>query len=592
MIHEFYEELKRRNVFKGALAYVVVSWVVTQVASIVFPAFELGPQWMRYLLIILVVLFPVWLVISWFYEITANGIKKTANVATSESIRGKTSNNLNYVIIGALLVAIVLLAVNTYGTYTNGEDAKETQLVEAIKTDSIASKEKSVAVLAFADMSPEKDQGYFSDGISEEILNYLAKNPELQVTSRTSSFSFKGSNTTVKEIGEKLNVNYVLEGSVRKASKIFRITTQLINTQTGKHLWSETYDRQMDDIFAIQDEIAAEVTKNLEANLLDEKIKKTNTEAYTKYLQAKNLYDRYTKESVSSAYQLINESIEIDSLYAPAWLLKAKITYSGNNWELFESVSSINKNLQYIQTALDLDPNYAVAFAYRAGIYLSQGMYEKARQDLQKALKIDPENAEVLGRVSYYPTISHVERVKLLNKAIKIDPMNELNFLRLARAFLFKREYEKSLEAMDTFLLFAPYGPSEHAVKAELLALTGEYERALTEVALEDDEMSKSYSRTLIALIFKEENKEELVANFKEKYAEKYAYLAAQMFAYQNKKDTAYFWLEKAFEQNSGELVYQLNGDPYMDPLRNDARFKKFKSKIDFPEPLVFDFEN
>lgn len=219
----------------------------------------------------------------------------TKNVVPEHSITNKTSNRLNYVIIGSLVIAIALL---TYSIASQKQVVSESNL-ESISegaSESLISNEivtavataKSIAVLAFADMSPEKDQEYFSDGISEEILNLLAKVPDLKVISRTSSFSLKGKGLDIKEIGKKLHVNHVLEGSIRKSGNTFRITAQLINVTTGAHIWSETYDRNMEDIFKIQDEIATKVTQQLRVSLLGIPLTSTtaNTEAYKLYLQA------------------------------------------------------------------------------------------------------------------------------------------------------------------------------------------------------------------------------------------------------------------------------------------------------------------
>ncbi|SFZ92231.1 TolB amino-terminal domain-containing protein [Flaviramulus basaltis] len=591
----YYNELKRRNVFKGALAYILFSWILIQVFSILLSTFEAPSYIMKIIVVLLLVSFPVWIIFSWVYEITPEGIKKTKNVHPEYSTVNKTNNRLNYIIIGALMIAIILLGVNAYATYnTNGASLKETQFLE--QATSISKPEyvvKSVAVLAFSDMSPKNDQEYFSDGISEEILNYLAKNPELKVLSRTSSFYFKGKEATTTEIGEKLNVNYILEGSVRKAGEVLRITAQLINVKDGLHLWSETYDRKMNDIFAIQDEIAQEVTKNLEANLLNEKIKEANTEAYTKYLEAKNVYERYTKEGNVNALRLVKESIAIDASYAPAWLLQAKIIRYGygyiNSKELFDK----DKIMPALQIALKLDSSYAIAYAYMGDYYVSlETDYVKARQNYQQALTLDSENAEVLRRVSNYPTISQEDRIKLLKKAIQIDPLDELNFLRLSSFYIYSREYKKALEAMDKYLLFSNYVPSDHAYRAEILALLGQQEEAMVEIEQETDDISKRYTRALIALIFKEKDSEKYVNSYKEKFASEYPYTVAQMYAYQNKKDSAYVWLQKAFDKKDINILAQFREDPYMDPLREDAQFKKFMSKVDFPEPLELNFIN
>jgi len=224
----YIEELKRRNVFKAGVAYLIVAWLIAQIASIILPTFEAPPWVMKTMLFVLIIGFPINLVISWIYDVTPDGIKKTRSLNERSFLKNK---RLNKVIVSALLVTVVIIASNLFFNRVNTTD-------------------KSIAVLAFADMSPNKDQEYFSDGISEELLNLLAKIPELKVISRTSSFSYKGTNKTATEIAKALNVSYILEGSIRKADNIVRVTAQLIRANDGFHEWSHTYDRALDSIFS------------------------------------------------------------------------------------------------------------------------------------------------------------------------------------------------------------------------------------------------------------------------------------------------------------------------------------------------------
>lgn len=289
--------------------------------AIIIPAFELPGSLLRISIIILSVCFPLWLIFSWIYEITPEGIKKTKSVLPERSIAGQTSNQLNYIIIIGLVIALGLLIKNSISTQAS-----------PVAEDSITevANDKSVAVLAFADMSPEHDQEYFSDGISEEILNLLTKVPELKVISRTSSFSYKGMEVTIKKIGQELNVSHILEGSIRKSGNTFRITTQLIDATNGTHVWSETYDRNMQDIFKVQDEIATNVTQQLKISLLGTELSSTpiDTNAYNLYLQARQLNLQSSSEGNANAFKLIRESMDIDSTYAPAWSLLGILYYN------------------------------------------------------------------------------------------------------------------------------------------------------------------------------------------------------------------------------------------------------------------------
>ena len=308
----FLSEMKRRNVWKAAMAYIIASWVLLQVLAVLLPAFE-ATVYIKWAFFFLLAAFPFWLAFSWVYEITAEGLKKTENIPPEESITPVTGSRLNKFILAALGVAIVLLCISIFRDSTASAVESEGNRL-AVLPDSLP-EEKSIAVLAFADMSPQKDQEYFSDGISEEILNLLARIPELKVISRTSSFSFKDQNATTEDIGKALGVNHILEGSVRKSGNTLRITAQLINVSDGAHLWSKTYDRDLTDIFRVQDEIATEVTRELKATLMPEALisKEVDTEAYRLYLQARQLGNQFTAETSANAAELLKRSIAVDS---------------------------------------------------------------------------------------------------------------------------------------------------------------------------------------------------------------------------------------------------------------------------------------
>jgi TolB-like protein len=248
-------ELKRRNVVKVAVAYAIVGWLLVEVASTVLPTFE-APQWLLQAFTLFIVLgFPLALIFAWAFELTPEGIKREKDVDRSASITHKTGRKLDFLIIAVLGMAVAYFVVDKFFWVE-----KESTITPAVT-------EQSVAVLPFVDMSPNKDQEYFSDGIAEELLNQLSKIRGLQVPGRTSTFAFKGQNEDFRVIGEQLHVAHVLEGSIRKAGERVRITVQLVKAADGFHLWSETYDRDLIDIFAIQEEIAKAVAKALSITL-------------------------------------------------------------------------------------------------------------------------------------------------------------------------------------------------------------------------------------------------------------------------------------------------------------------------------------
>src|SRR3990170_1555732 len=257
-----FEELKRRNVFRVGIAYVITAWLVAQIADLVLDNIE-SPAWvMQTLMLVLALGFPFALLFAWAFELTPEGIRKEKDVDRSQSITHETGRKLDYAIIAFLMLALGYFAWDKFAP--GGESAPATTVTEEEPPDT----GKSIAVLPFVNMSDDAGNEYFSDGISEEILNALAKVPELQVAGRTSSFAFKGLNQDLRQIGSALNVSHILEGSVRKAGKRVRITAQLIKAADGYHVWSDTYDRELDDVFAIQDEISAAILQQLKAKLV------------------------------------------------------------------------------------------------------------------------------------------------------------------------------------------------------------------------------------------------------------------------------------------------------------------------------------
>ncbi len=245
----FWGELKRRNVVRVTVAYVIVGWLILQLTDVLVPLLTL-PEWAgRLIFLLLLVGFPLALFFAWAFELTPEGLKKGKDVDRSDSITHLTGRKLDFGIIGVLVVAVGFLLVDKI--YLSEEDTAADEV--------IATERQSIAVLPFVNMSPDPDQEYFSDGLSEEILNLLAKIPELKVIGRTSSFAFKGKNEDLRIIGEALGVNTLLEGSVRKSGDRVRITAQLIDVSDASHIWSETYNRTLDDIFAVQDDVAAAI---------------------------------------------------------------------------------------------------------------------------------------------------------------------------------------------------------------------------------------------------------------------------------------------------------------------------------------------
>jgi len=313
-----FSELKRRNVFRVALLYLVASWLILQVTDVGISLLGLPVSSGRLIFLLLAVGFPLVVLFSWAYEITPDGLKKESEVQPDESITAHTAKKLNSAVIILLVLSLAALLADRLIPETASIIAPGATAV----TPGNSAPEQSIAVLPFVNMSADQDNEYFSDGLSEELLNLLAKIPELQVAARTSAFRFKGSDAGIGEIAGKLNVAHVLEGSVRKSGTEIRITAQLIKASDGYHLWSQTWDRTLNDVFAIQDEIAAAVVAALKVTLLGEvpHARVTDSEAYSLYLQSKAYSDKASKEGFEEAVALLTQALAIDPEYADAWV--------------------------------------------------------------------------------------------------------------------------------------------------------------------------------------------------------------------------------------------------------------------------------
>jgi TolB-like protein/Tfp pilus assembly protein PilF len=422
-----FNELKRRNVIRVGVAYIVTAWLIIQVVETLFPVFEIGNESVRLIVILLAVgLLPV-LFFAWAFELTPEGVKREKDVDRSQSIAPQTGNQIDRWVIAMLVVALTYFILDKF-ILDPGRDAElikatsqQTELDVLNRTP-----EKSIAVLPFVNMSSDPEQEFFSDGITEEILNSLAKVKELKVAGRTSSFAFKGRNEDVREIGELLNVAHVLEGSVRKAGNRIRITAQLIKVDDGYHLWSETFDRELTDVFAIQDEIALAILGQLKTQLLDESPQlvmstQTDTEVYELYLQARQLMYERKQESIELAAQLLERALSIDPGYAPAHaqLGIATLFLSERRYGDIPHEQARTRARNHLDTALEQDMNLAEAWA-GMGLYYDKG--KEAVAALENALTINPNLLDALNWL-YGAKADSPGAHKIVESILELDPL-------------------------------------------------------------------------------------------------------------------------------------------------------------------------
>jgi TolB-like protein/TPR repeat protein len=387
-----FRELRRRNVLKVAAAYLVVAWLIMQVADVMVPALQL-PDWvLTATLYFLLVGFLPAMVLAWAFELTPEGIRREKDVDRSESITAHTGRKLDFIIIGLLAVAVIYLLVDKFVL------EEEAAVVPDVTVESSENAAPSIAVLPFANMSGDAENEYFSDGISEEILNALAKVRELKVTGRTSSFAFKGRNEDLRLIGQTLDVSHILEGSVRKAGNTVRVTAQLIAVADGYHLWSETWDRELTDIFAIQDEIAGAILAALKTELVAGEIAsttRTNPRVYENYLQARELIISRSGPNLEQARVLLDAAIAQDETFAPAWAQRGilAVLQSVQQYGQIPVEQSQAMARRDLDRALALDPELDDALAGIGLWYSNEGgpdNTEQAKRYLEQALSINP----------------------------------------------------------------------------------------------------------------------------------------------------------------------------------------------------------
>ncbi len=412
------EELKRRNVFRVGIAYVVIAWLLLQVSDVVLNNIA-APGWVfKAILLVLALGFPLVLFFAWVFELTPEGLKKEKEVDRTQSITHSTGRKLDYAIIGLMALALGYFA---WDKFLGGEGAAAPDAApvtaettpaaaaapaaasDTASTPVTAAPAHSIAVLPFTDMSPEGDQEYLSDGIAEELLNLLVQIPDLQVAARTSSFSFKGKEVQIAEVASALHVAHVLEGSVRKSGNRVRITAQLIKADDGYHLWSQTFDRTLDDVFAIQDEISAAVVAALKIQLLGAAPKsvEVNPEAYALYLQGRYFVERRTRKDWENAVSAYRQALKIDPNYAAAWAGLSQVLTAQAGQGYIELNAGTAEARAAALKALEIDPNLAEAHAALGQIQISYDWdWTGAESSLKRALELADGDSRNLTRMA------------------------------------------------------------------------------------------------------------------------------------------------------------------------------------------------
>jgi TolB-like protein/Tfp pilus assembly protein PilF len=575
----FITELKRRNVFRVGAAYLMLGWVVVEVTSTVAPAFGL-PDWTLTLVTWLgVIALPFVLLFAWAFELTPEGLKRDSEVDRTHSIAHETGTRLNYVIIALLAVAILMVAVDRYlPSASPGNSAIAVETVTSIPAapQSAAKLKPSIAVLPFTDMSENQDQEYFADGIAEELLNLLAGIPELRVIARTSSFAYKGKELPIQEIASKLNVAYLLEGSIRKSGDKIRITAQLIDAENSSHLWSQTWDRSLTDIFAVQDEIAAAVVEQSKVSLIGQIPRTTTTDpaAYELKLRARNLWSKGTENAYNQSVALLREALEIDPNYADAW---ASLAYSYLYQSFFiDNALPYSKRAELARDAankaLAVEPTHVNAQLVLAEIALARRDIASATQyylQMQKSgtgQHLAGMLADIFGQTDTYVALSEQDT--------RDNPQWAYAHGYLGETYMSVGRIDDAISSWRTSLLLNPESPVGHAAIGRALLETGQAEAALAETRLEPREINRLHTLVLVfRALGQPEKADAALAELIQNYGREEPYWVAEVYALSGDNDNAFTWLDRVLEDEYAGGT-SLHRSPAFKALHGDERWE------------------
>ena len=566
--------LRRRKVMQWGIAYAAGAWGLLQGLAYVTTTFHWPERFQQLATLALLVALPVVLVLAWYHG--DNGQQRVSRTEL------------------AVLTLLFLLGGGMFWRYERASEmAGVAPPPTSIAPAAAIATDVSIAVLPFVNMSPDKDQEYFAEGLSEELLNLLAQVPQLRVIARTSSFSFKGKGVDITAIARRLNVANVLEGSVRKSGDTLRITTQLIRASDSSHLWSQTYDRQMTDVFKVQDEIAAAVVDELKIKLLAAapQARATDSRAYALYLQARTIGRQNTAAAYERAVGLYQQALALDPAYAAAWVGLAGTYCEQVNEGLRVNDEGIRLAREATDKALALDPRFGPAYAQLGWIalYYDRDLQAAARH-LEQALALEPSNPDIIGTAAVL-----ARRLGQLDKAISIgryqvarDPVNSDDHHRLGLAYRYAGLLDDAIAEFRTTLALSPDATGTHLVIGEILLQKGDPDAALVEIQKEPLEARRlgSLSMAYHALGRKVES-DAALAELIEKYEKTSADFIAIALAYRGEADLAFEWLDKAVryhDTNLGSIAVY----PMIASLHNDRRWLPFLRKLGMaPEQLA-----
>jgi len=582
-----FNELKRRNVFKVVLGYIILGWVVLQVADVVVTPLNL-PEWtISFLILIGFLGFPFVVFFSWTFELTPDGIKRDHEVVRDESITQQTGRTIDFLIIGVLVVAL------SFFIYRSEFSHQATEKVTASSSNKDSPHINSIAVLPFVNISSDKEQEYFSDGLSEELLNLLAKIPQLRVIARTSSFSYKGKDATVSQVAKDLKVAHVLEGSVRKSGSTFRITAQLIRASDSSHLWSESFDREITDVFVVQDEIAKAVVDALKLKLLPEqKYSISNStsiapEAYNQYLLGRSFNRLGTFEGWKLAHTALSLSIELEPNYAQAHALLAQTISKLSDYYTTSSEIEVSRAqaMKFAEKAIALNPNLADGYRARALLKTVLYHYDDVKTDLLRALEINPGDSR--NNTSYgelLMTLGHFnEALVYLKKAVLLNPLSADAISNIGSIYNRQGKYLKAKATAKQALQLVPGHNFALTNLGIAYLMENDLNSALSLFKKHGDSFWRDFGLALVYFsLGNEQLSNQLLSSIIQHDAYNSAYQIAEIYAWRGENDLAFEWLQRAYKQNDGGLRI-IKIDSLIHNLYDDPRFTDLIKQLGLP---------
>ena len=577
----FFAELKRRNVYKVAVAYIVGGWALSQGIAQVFPVFDV-PNWAIRLVVLLIIIgLPVALVLAWAFEITPQGIKRTETADAMPQAGRQKNNAWIYVVVMGAVVSIGLFFL---GRYTAGNAASRNSEAGA------APPQKSIAVLPLLNESGDPKDEYFSDGLSEELIAALAQISGLKVIGRSSSFRFKDRKEEPKTIGERLGVSTLLDGTVRKQGDRVRIVAELVNAADGIQLWTRTFDRDLKDIFAVQEEIAKAVAESLKVKLFGtqenpSQIATNNVDAHNAYLQGHFHFLRRNVDDYRKAISYFDRAIELDPNYALAYAERAEA------WTMIGDLTgqrptAYPKAQSDAERAVAIAPGLAEARAALGWVrFFGEWKFADGLRELKRAKELSPTNPtanDLLARVIVYlGRIDEAERQA--REAVELDPLSVSTQFNVARVLFIAGKLDEAEAAGRKVAELQPSSSSSHRWQVLVAFQRGDGETAVREAQLEPDDGFRSFELALAYWIRGQRKEADAaLADLVARAREGFAYQIAQVYAIRGEADKAFEWLQISFDDHDGGTL-SLSVDPLLRGLHDDPRYKNLLVKLGLP---------